>query len=157
MLVDSFGGTDSIFGWLPTKDIRMLLGNRPDRSNVMDSRLIESVVKELVVPVLGVRVPEVSNSGWKRVDSDWKDEIIVDSVPACAPRGRPNGGVAIMYLDFGIVDKILSDLHHRGPKSRSWSRISCRPKRHVMVVFGFENSCEKRILVSDNIVGGMND
>lgn len=33
LLVDSFGGTDPIFGRLPAQDVRVILRNRPSRSD----------------------------------------------------------------------------------------------------------------------------
>jgi hypothetical protein len=96
--------------WLPCDDVLLVCWDQSDAGDCLHCLSTKNLHKKLLVPLLRVLVPEVSNPLRQRLQSNRKVEVIMDRLPERKPRSRPNAGVTPLNLDNAVLMKSIFNL-----------------------------------------------
>jgi len=119
VIVNSFGGSHSVLSRSPSENVTGYIVNSGSSKDLLNSLIVKSSIEEVNVPLVGVGVPKITESVWKRKLSDREKKVVMDGIPDVAPRGGLDRAVTLVELELNILGKFFFDLQDRRPKGRS--------------------------------------
>jgi len=127
------------------------------RFNIMNSRVIESGAKKMVIPGLGVLIPKIRNFGRQRVVNNRQGEGVMNIFPNGAPRLGPYRGVAIVNLVDDIGVEMVSDFENGRPIYGFGDISTGFPEGSRRIVFGLKNIRKQRVFIGGNVPSQVNE
>jgi len=96
VIVNSFGGSHFVLSRSPSENVAGCIVNSGSSNNLLNSLIVKSSIEEVNVLLVGVGVPKVTDSVWKRKRSDREKKVVMDGIPDVAPRGGPDRAVTLV-------------------------------------------------------------